>query len=101
MGEKYVIPEVTNNKEWLMLTGRRSYLTKEDEDQIKSKCPHLKPVKPHQLLLIDVFTGWSGPCSAVESHLRRLRQSLVEDPDCLALARVCCDDIDDLVPFQQ
>lgn len=88
-------------QEWLLLTGRRSLLTKEDEDKIKAKLPHLQSIKANQLLLIDVFTGWSGPCNAVESHLRRMRHSFVEVPDCLALARACCDDIDDLLPFKQ
>ena len=36
-------------------------------------------------MLIDVFTGWSGPCLAVESHLRRMRNSFVEAPNCLYL----------------
>jgi hypothetical protein len=44
-------------------------------------------VKPNQLLVIDVYTEWSGPCAAVESHLRRLRHSFVDAPDTLALAR--------------
>ena len=38
-------------------------------------------------MLIDVFTGWSGPCLAVESHLRRMRNSFVEAPNCLYLGR--------------
>ena len=101
MGEKYIIPEVNNNNEWLLLTGRRSLLTKEDEEKIKSKTPQLQAIKDKQLMLIDVFTGWSGPCNAVESHLRRMRNSFVEAPNCLALARACCDDIDDLEPFKQ
>ena len=58
-------------------------------------------IKPGQLLVIDVYTEWSGPCSAVESHLRRLRHSYVEAPDTLALARACCDKITDLQAFKQ
>ena len=52
-------------------------------------------------MLIDIFTGWSGPCNAIESHLRRMRNSFVEAPNCLALARACCDEIDELEPFKQ
>ena len=99
MGEKYVIPEVISNSEWLLLTGRMKDLTKEEVDQAKARCPHIVPVKEKQILLVDIFTGWSGPCNAVESHLRRMRNSFVEYPDCLALARACCDQIDDLLPF--
>ena len=51
--------------------------------------------------VVDVYTEWSGPCFAVESHLRRLRHSFVEAPDTLALARACCDQIEDLQPFKQ
>ncbi len=101
MGEKYIIPEVTSNQEWLVLTGQSALITKEDEDKARTRSSHLQPIKPHQLLLIDIYTGWSGPCYAIESHLRRLRHSFVEAPDCLALARACCDEIDDLKVFQQ
>ena len=104
MGEKYVIPEVSSNKEWFWLTGRKNtHLTKEDEDKVKANCKssHLKPIQPNQLLLIDVFTGWSGPCLAVESHLRRMRNSFVEAPNCMQLARACCDSIDELETFKQ
>ena len=98
MGEKYIIPEVSTNQEWLFLTGRSAYLSKDEEDRVKGR---IHPIKPHQIMLIDIFTEWSGPCMAVEGHLRRLRHSFVEAPDCLALARACCDDIDDLQPFKQ
>ena len=63
--------------------------------------PAVAPVKANQLLVIDVYTEWSGPCTAVESHLRRLRHSFVEAPDTLALARACCDRITDLQAFKQ
>jgi hypothetical protein len=100
MNEKYVIPEIGSNIEWLFLTGRQPHLTDEEEEQLKVKCPHLSPIKAEQVLLMDVYNRWSGPCNAVESHLRRMRNSFVEAPYCLALARVCCDDIDDLQPFK-
>ena len=98
MGEKYVIPEVSTNQEWLFLTGRSAYLSPDEETKVSNK---IHPIKNHQIMLIDIFTGWSGPCLAVEGHLRRLRHSFVEAPDCLALARACCDDIEDLQPFLQ
>ena len=102
MGEKYVISEVSSNMQWLMLTGQLStHLTKGDDIKLKSEIKNLTPIKPNQLLLIDIFTGWSGPCTAVESHLRRMRNSFVEAPYCLALARACCDEIDYLEPFKQ
>lgn len=101
MSEKYIIPEVTSNQEWLLLTDRRTHLTTDEEAKTKAKSPHLQSIKSHQLMVIDVFTGWSGPCNAVESHLRRLRHSFVEAPDCLALARARCDEIDELEAFKQ
>ena len=62
MGEKYVISEVSSNIQWLMLTGQNStHLPKVDEIKLKSESKHLTPIKPNQLLLIDIFTGWSGP----------------------------------------
>ena len=72
MNEKYVIPEIHSNAEWYFLTNRKSFLSKREEDKIKSnKALSLVEIKENQLLLIDVFTNWSGPCIAVESHLRR------------------------------
>jgi len=61
----------------------------------------LNPVRGDQLLVVDVYTEWSGPCLAVESHLRKLRHSFVDAPDTLALARACCDEIDYLQSFKQ
>lgn len=104
MGDKATIPEVNCNREWFWLTGRKNtHLTKEDEEKIKDKAgssSHLKPIQEKQLMLIDVFTGWSGPCLAVESHLRRMRNSFVEAPNCLYLVRACCDEIDELAAFK-
>ena len=37
----------------------------------------------------------------MESHLRRMRHQFVATPDCLALAKACCDNIDDLKPFKR
>ena len=62
MNEKYVIPEIHSNSEWYYLTGRKALISQEDENKIKSKKLQLDPVKEHQVLLIDVFTYWSGPC---------------------------------------
>ena len=101
MNEKYVIPEVHTLQEWYLLTDRRSWLTKEEEQKIKYKNPHLREVQDHQILLCDVYTNWSGPCVAIESHLRRMRHTFVEAPDVLKLARVCCDDIKDLEAFAE
>lgn len=61
----------------------------------------ITPVRRNQLLVIDVYTEWSGPCFAVESHLRKLRHSFVDAPDTLALARACCDNIEYLQSFKQ
>ena len=59
------------------------------------------PVKDKQILLIDVYTKWTGPCVAAESYLRRIRHAFVEAPDALVLARACCDNIDELEAFKQ
>ena len=53
------------------------------------------------MLLIDVYSKWTGPCIAVESYLRRIRHAFVEAPDSLVLARACCDNIDELEAFKQ
>jgi len=33
MNEKYIIPEVSNNAEWYLLTNRKSFITKEEENK--------------------------------------------------------------------
>ena len=101
MNEKYIIPEVSNNAEWYLLTNRKSFITKEEENKIRSRVPSLSEVQDRQVLLIDVFNYWSGPCLAMESHLRRMRHAFREAPEVLKLARVCCDGIDELQPFLQ
>ena len=53
------------------------------------------------MLLFDVFSSWSGPCAAMEGHLRRLRLQFVTTPDCLALAKACADNITVLEPFKK
>ena len=62
---------------------------------------NITPVKDKQVLLIDVYTKWTGPCVAVESYLRRIRHAFVEAPESLVLARACCDNIDELEAFKQ
>ena len=57
-------------------------------------------MKERQVLLIDVYTKWTGPCVAVESYLRRIRHAFVEAPESLVLARACCDNIDELEAFK-
>ena len=62
---------------------------------------NLAPVKDNQVLLIDVYSKWTGPCIAAESYLRRIRHAFVEAPECLVLARACCDNIEELEAFKQ
>ena len=101
MGEKYVISEVSSNAQWEMITGQNTnHLNTKDVKQ-KSEFKNLTAIKPNQVMLIDIYTGWSGPCNAIESHLRRMRNSFVEAPNCLALTQACCDEIDELEPFKQ
>ena len=102
MGEKYIIQEANSDREWLYMTGQLNHcLTPEEEGKIKFNSPALSRIKSSQLLLIDVYTKWSGPCLAVESYLRRLRHSFVDAPNCLSLARACCDNIEQLEAFKQ
>ena len=54
------------------------------------------PVKENQVLLIDIYNKWTGPCVAAESYLRRMKHEV--EP--LVLARACCDSIDDLLAFR-
>ena len=49
-----------------------------------------------QLLLIDVFNSWTGPCIAAETYLKRLKH----ETEGLVLARACSDTIEDLYAFQ-
>ena len=109
--EKYTIPEVTNDSEWLHLTGQtaRSAEIISANNNNNNNNPiengrnqrhQFNPIKPHQVLIIDIYSSWSGPCSAMEGHLRRMRHQFVATPDCLALAKACCDNIDDLKAFK-
>ena len=91
--EKYTIPEINSEHEWLHLTGQTP------PNLLVKQAFH--SVKPKQILVIDIYSSWSGPCSAMEGHLRRMRHQFVETPDCLALAKACCDNIDVLQPFKR
>ena len=50
---------------------------------------------------MDIYSSWSGPCLALEGYLRKLRHQFVENPNCLVLAKACCDHIAELEPFKQ
>ena len=54
------------------------------------------PVIEKQLLLIDVFNSWTGPCIAAETYLKRLKHEI----EGLVLARACCDSIEELFAFR-
>ena len=54
------------------------------------------PVIEKQLLLIDVFNSWTGPCIAAETYLKRLKHEI----EGLVLARACSDTIEDLFAFK-
>ena len=54
------------------------------------------PVIEKQLLLVDVFNNWTGPCIAAETYLKRLKQEI----EGLVLARACCDTIEELFAFR-
>ena len=54
------------------------------------------PVKENEVLLIDIYNKWTGPCVAAESYLRRMKHEV--EP--LVLGRACCDSIDDLLAFR-
>ena len=69
--EKYTIPEISSEDEWLYLTGQMRPALKQA----------FNAVKPKQILLIDIYSSWSGPCAAMEGHLRRMRHQFVETPD--------------------
>ena len=65
MGEKYVIAEVSSNAQWELLTGQSINHVNSKDVKLKSEFKNLTPIKPNQLMLIDIFTGWSGPCIAI------------------------------------
>ena len=92
--EKYTIPEIVSEAEWLYLTGQQARRPAASKQSFS-------PIKPRQILLIDIYSSWSGPCAAMESHLRRMRHQFVATPDCLALAKACCDNISDLEAFKR
>ena len=45
--EKYTIPEVNSEDEWLYLTGQSSGVPVDN--------PGFNPIKPQQILLVDVY----------------------------------------------
>ena len=53
------------------------------------------------LVLVDVYSGWCGPCSSMEAHLKRLRMASIMADDRVSLARACCDHIEELAPFRK
>ena len=53
------------------------------------------------LVLVDVYSGWCGPCSSMEAHLKRLRVASIMAEDRVSLARACCDNIEELAPFRK
>ena len=94
--EKYHLTEIQTNDEWLYLTGQIS--SSESNSVITN--PHLHQLKEDQILLADVYIGWCGPCSAIESYLKRIRTNYITRPNSLVLAKVCCDEIQDLRAFK-
>ena len=53
------------------------------------------------LVLVDVYSGWCGPCTSMEAHLKRLRVASIMADDRVSLARACCDNIGELAPFRK
>ena len=88
-----------SNEEWLYLTGQLIVANK-NESSLLYYNPDLFSLEPNQLLVADIYVSWSGPCKAVESTLRRIRNSETSKPNSLMLAKVCCDDIEDLKDFR-
>ena len=66
-----------------------------------SQKPAFAPLEAKQVLVVDVYSSWSGSCLALEGYLRKQRHTFVENPNCLVLAKACCDDIAELEPFKQ
>ena len=48
-----------------------------------------------QVLLVDVYNKWTGPCIAEETYLRRMKHVTER----LVLVRACYDQIEDFYPF--
>ena len=55
----------------------------------------ITPVRDKQVLLIDIYNEWTGPCVAAQTLLNRMKY----DAECLVLARACCDEIVELSSF--
>lgn len=49
------------------------------------------------LIVVDVYSDWSGPCAAMVSTLKKIKLEIGNAVDC-AIAR--CDDIEDLARFR-
>ena len=63
---------------------------------INCRSRKVTPVKEKQVLLIDIYNQWTGPCVAAESYLKRMKHEV--EP--LVLARACCDFIEELLAFR-
>ncbi|CAB4056305.1 unnamed protein product [Lepeophtheirus salmonis] len=92
--ERLGTPLITTTLEWHYLTGQSNPDTK--VKRFGCQRANLRPLKDNQVLLADIYVSWYGPCTAIEAHLKRLRMSSIEKPETLYLAKVCCDDIQDL-----
>ncbi|CAB4056306.1 unnamed protein product [Lepeophtheirus salmonis] len=96
--ERLGTPLITTTLEWHYLTGQSNPDTK--VKRFGCQRANLRPLKDNQVLLADIYVSWYGPCTAIEAHLKRLRMSSIEKPETLYLAKVCCDDIQDLRVFK-
>ena len=56
----------------------------------------MTPVKKKEVLLVDIYNNWTGPCVAAESYLKRMKH----EAESLVLARACCDYIEELLAFR-
>lgn len=66
--------------------------------EVETEVQWTQLLKREGLIIVDVYSGWSGPCTSMANILRKLK--LESNDDRLIMAAANADHISQLAPFR-